>query len=40
MVVHHGQHPEAATIGEGIADEVQAPALVGPVNLDGPMYAM
>jgi hypothetical protein len=27
-VVDDGQDPKAATVGEGIADEVQAPALV------------
>src|SRR5690606_9836509 len=30
VVVHHGEHPEAPPVGEGIGDEVQAPALVGP----------
>jgi hypothetical protein len=28
-VVDDGQNPKAATAGEGIADEVQAPALIG-----------
>lgn len=32
MIVNDGQHPEAAAIGEGIADKVQAPALVGSIG--------
>jgi hypothetical protein len=32
VVVHHGQHPEASAIGEAVADEVEAPALVGSVR--------
>lgn len=31
-VVEHGEHPKAATVGEGLGDEVEAPPCVGAIG--------